>query len=309
MTRTLLQRVLPALVSVGILVFVFWGVDVGELREALSWRVVLVLVPAFLAYGAATLWIEAIAIERLLSDTENRLDRWTTARIKCASYLLGIVNYALGVGALTVLLQRRAGIAMGRAASVVLLITSADILVVLGLAGLATLSIQAEGAGLRLTLFAAATLGFAGGLALLRTDADLGPLERMRNLSLFAGLRVLPLPRLVELFALRLVFSGCFVSICAAGFFAFDVHPPLATLVAGVLIVAMVGALPIAIAGIGTSQAAFVYLFPDYAPRETLLAMSIAIQLGMIALRGGMGLLFAREFTQEALRDARSVPA
>ena len=37
--------------------------------------------------------------------------------------------------------------------------------------------------------------------------------------------------------------------------------------------------------------------------------MSVTLSFGMIVLRGGMGLLFAREFTQEALRDARSVPA
>jgi len=298
-----------ALVSVGILVFVFRDVDASALWATLSWRIVLVLGSAFAFYAAATLWIEAVAIERLLSDTENRLDRWTTARIKCASYLLGIVHYALGVGALTVLLQRRAAIAMGRAASVVLLISSVDILVVLGLAGVATLSMQAEGAGLQLGLFALAAAGFCGGLALLRTDADLGPLERVRSLSLFAGLRSLPLARLAELFALRLAFSSCFVTICASGFYAFDVHPPLGTLVAGVLIVAVVGALPIAVAGLGTTQAAFLYLFSDYASRETLLAMSVALSVGLITLRGSMGLLFAREFTQEALRDARSVPA
>jgi uncharacterized membrane protein YbhN (UPF0104 family) len=309
MMRTFLQRVLPALVSLGILGFVFRDVDPAAIWDTLSWRVALVLGPAMMLYAAATLWIEAVAIERLLSDTENRLDRWTTARIKCASYLLGIVHYALGVGALTVLLQRRAGIAMGRAASVVLLISSADILVVLGLAGGATLAMRAEGGALQLGLFALAAAGFGGGLALLRTEAELGPLERIRSLSLFAGLRTLPLARLAELFALRVGFSACFVGVCAAAFFAFDVHPPFGTLVAGVLIVAVVGALPIAVAGLGTTQAAFLYLFSDHASRETLLAMSVALSVSIIALRGTMGMLLAREYTQEALRDARSQPA
>lgn len=309
MLRTLVQRILPAVVSLGVLVFVFRDIDTSALFAALSWRVVAVLTPGFLLYAAVTLWIEAVGIERLLSDTENRLDRWTTARIKCASYLLGIVHYALGIGALTVLLQRRAAIPLGRAASVVLLISSVDILVVLGLAGLATLSMRADEATLQLGLFALAVAGFWGGLALLRTRADLGPLERVRALSLFVGLRTLPLARLAELFALRLAFSICFVAICGSGFLAFGVEAPVPTVIAGVLIVAVVAALPIAIAGLGTSQAAFLYLFSDYASRETLLAMSVTLSIGMIMLRGTMGLLLAREFTREALRDAGSMPA
>jgi hypothetical protein len=91
-----------------------------------------------------------------------------------------------------------------------------------------------------------------------------------------------------------------------AGFVAFDVWPPLPQLVAGVLIVAVVGAIPVAVAGLGTTQAAFVYLFHDYAPRETLLAMSLILTLGLLTLRAGMGMLFAREFTREALLETRS---
>ena len=71
------------------------------------------------------------------------------------------------------------------------------------------------------------------------------------------------------------------------------------------LIVALVAAIPIAVAGLGTSQAAFLYLFESYAPPETLLAMSLVLSAGMLTLRALMGVAFAREFTREALRETR----
>lgn len=298
------RRVLPAIVSVGILVWLMRGIDAAALVAALSWRVAGVMTTAMIVYGALTLWIEAVSITRLLEDVPAHLSRWMTARIKCASYLLGILHYALGAAALSLLLQRRAELSLGRAASIVVLVSAADLVVVLCLAGMGTLSLQ-SGPGLHAGVLLLGIAGFFGGLTLLRLPASLGPLDRLRQLSLFEGLRTVPVARLAELFALRLAFAACFVSVCGSAFYAFEVQAPLIEIVAGVLIVALVAALPIAVAGLGTSQAAFVYLFADYASQEQLLAMSLVLSAGMLLLRGVMGALFAREFTREALRDAR----
>jgi uncharacterized membrane protein YbhN (UPF0104 family) len=213
------------------------------------------------------------------------------------------------VAALSVLLQRRAGLPLGRAASVVLLISSVDLLVVLGLAGIATAWMQSGAPAVNAGALFVALAGFFGGLALLRTPASLGPLDRLRALSIFEGMRTVPAARLAELFALRVFFAVCFVSICVAAFAAFRVHAPLVVMVAGVLIVAVVAAIPIAVAGLGTSQAAFLYLFQDYASQETLLAMSLILSAGMLGLRALMGAVFAREFTREALRETRGAAA
>jgi hypothetical protein len=50
---------------------------------------------------------------------------------------------------------------------------------------------------------------------------------------------------------------------------------------------------------------AFVYLFRHWAGPEQLLACSLTLSAGIIVLRAGIGLLFARELTREALVAAR----
>ena len=40
-----------------------------------------------------------------------------------------------------------------------------------------------------------------------------------------------------------------------------------------------------------------------------MLALSLALTVGMIALRAGMGLVMAREFTREVLEETRATEA
>lgn len=304
--KLLLQRALPVVVSVGVLVWLLHSVDLGGVVDALSARAVQVILPSLLAYGAVTLVIEALSITRLVEASRGELGGWVAARIKCASYLLGIVHYALGAGALAVLLRRRAGLPLGEAASLVVLISSADLVVVLGLAATGAALVETSAPTIQAGVLGFALAGFFGGLAVLRTPRSLGPLDRLRALSIFEGLRTLPLARLGELLVLRVAFSASFVTVCWAAFYAFDLEAPLPQLVVGVLVVALVAALPIAVAGLGTSQAAFVYIFSDFGPPERLLAMSLVLSAGMLSLRALMGLVFAREFTREALRETRA---
>jgi uncharacterized membrane protein YbhN (UPF0104 family) len=304
-TRATLRRLLPVAVSTVTLAWVLTRFDVRELRELLSWNVLLVLLPTLLGYGAATLWIEAHSILRLLGSPPPDFRAWTAARIKCASYLLAILNYALGGAALTVLLRRRAGIGLGESASVVLLISLTDLLLVLLLGAVAAATLEAEGPVVRAGVVAVAGVGFFGGLLLLRMPASLGPLERIRSLSVFDALRKAPVRRLAELAALRLLFSICFIGVAGATFYAFDIPISTSRLVVGMMVLAVVGALPIAVAGLGTGQIAAVYVFRGIAPEGVLVAVSLVLSAGLIGLRAGMGLLFAREFTREALEQTR----
>lgn len=303
MSRAALQRALPVLVSVGVLLFLFGRMDLAELTDSLTWRVAAVMTSSFLVYGAATLLLEAVSLRLLLKAPPGEFGLWIAARLKSASYLVGILNYALGAGALALLLRRHTRLSLGEAASLVLLISSSDLVVVLGMAGAGAALVEASAPTVQAGVIAAAMLAFFGGLALLRVPGSLGAFDRIRSLAIFEGLRTVPLPRLGTLLVLRVCFTSCFVGVCAASFYAFDVRPPLAELIVGVLVVAVVAGVPIAVAGLGTSQAAFLFIFADYAPQEVLLAQSLALTACMLALRGAMGLVFAREFTREVLRE------
>jgi hypothetical protein len=304
-----LSQLLPIAVSVGALVWLLHGVDLHALWAAVNARVAHIMIPALVAFCAVTLWIEAMSIHRLVANPPPSFGLWNAARIKCASYLPGLVHYTLGLGGLAVLLRRRTGLSLGEAFGLVLLISSVDLVVVLVAASSSAAVLGVQPRSLRTGLVALVIVGFFAGLALLRSRASLGPLERVRSLSIFEGLRRVPVGRLAELFTLRVLFSACFVAGCASAFAAFEIYPAPARLVGGIMLIALVAALPIAVSGLGTSQAAFLYLFGGDAPAEQLLAMSLVLSFGIIGLRAAMGLCFARELTREALHEARIAQA
>ena len=303
--RQRIRAALPLAFSVGVLTWLFTRVDLATVARSVDARVVAVMVPAMALYGAATLWLEALSIRRMLPAHVPGFGLWKAARVKCASYLPGLLHYTLGIGTVAVLLRRQTGLRLGEAASTIATITGTDLLVVTTSAAAAAAASGLEAGGLRTGIVALLPLAFGGGLTLLRAPFSLGPLDRLRELAIFQGLRHTPLPRLAELLGLRTVFCCCFIAGCASAFFAFEISVPFATLITGTLLVALVSTLPIAVAGLGTSQAAFVYLFGDYAPDETLLALSLVLSFAMLALRALMGLVFARELTREALSEAQ----
>lgn len=303
-----LRRTLPFAVSAAILAFLLARVDTSAVAQELRPRALVVLAIAVLAYGTIALGLEAISLARVTAAAGARLPLATCARLKAASYPLSLLHYGLGAAAMTVLLHRRARLPVSNAAGMVLLLSSLDlgVLLALGLAGAAFL--ETETAALRAGVVGGAVLAIAGGFALLRAPITLGPLERLRRLAVFDALRQASARLLAELACLRLLFVLSFVALGAVALAAFDVRVPAGDLVVGVAVVALVAALPIALSGLGTGQAAFVVLFRPWADPERLLACSLALSAALIALRAALGLFFAREFTREALDATREAP-
>lgn len=293
-----LRRALPFLGSAAILSFLATRVDLHQVAAAVDGRSLVILGAALLVYGAVSLLLEAAALSRVLPA--GALTLGTAARIKAASYLLSVLHYTVGLGALSVLLKRRAGTELGRAAGVVLLLSALDLAILILLCIGAVTGSDAGPAAVRLPVVGGVVVALAVGFVLVRTPRSLGPLERIRTLSIFAALAETPLSRLVETAGLRLLFVASFISLVQAALLAFEIVVPVQDLVVGVAISSLLAVLPIAFAGLGTGQAAFLYVFREHADPETLLASSLLLSVGIIGLRAGIGALFAREFAREA---------
>lgn len=295
-----LRALLPFVVTAASFYAISHRVDWLDAFAHIHADALVVLLPALVGWAALSLWIDAVSLLRS-GPGPARASFAAMARLKAATYPLGILHYALGAGALVVLLRRRAGLALADATGTVMLIAAFDLLALLLVAAGAGAWVASEGAGLRAGILLVALVGAPLGLWLLRTPARLGPLEALRGFGMLRAARDLPTPQLLQLLGLRLLFVVVFVALGGAALVSFGVRPALGTLVVGFAQVALVAALPIAVAGLGTSQAAFLYVFRSLAPADELLACSVALSAGMIAVRVGLGALFAREFSLPAV--------
>ena len=100
--KKILRWLAPFVITTAALVWVFQGIDFGSVAARLTPTALGTMIPALLAFGAVALWIEAECLVLLLPASREVFDRGTAARIKAASYAVGMLNYALGVAALSV---------------------------------------------------------------------------------------------------------------------------------------------------------------------------------------------------------------
>lgn len=295
----LAKRILPFVVSAVILGALLATVDVARVFGQMDGRMASIFLPSLLVFGAVSLALEAITL--VWVTPHGVLTPWTAARVKAASYLPSLIHYALGVGTVSLLLSRRSGMSLADAAGVVALISLFDLGLVLLLTAFGAAPVGIESPAVQVGVVAGAIGLIALGFVFLRAPVSLGPLDRIRELEIFRAARSTPIPALIVLGLLRLAFIGTFASLAWASLVAFGVEVPLVELLVNFAAVTLVSMIPIAVAGLGTSQVAFVYFFAPFADEETLLACSLTLSGGLILLRAAIGVLFAREFTREAL--------
>lgn len=303
------KRVAKWLLPVAVSAAAFWlllrQIDFAAVLQHADAGIAAKLIPVVLAYGALSLWIEAQTLSLLAAPSSSVLGKWTCAKMKAASYPLGLLNYALGAGGLTYLLRRRGGLRISEAAGIVMLIALFDLGLLLLLSALGVMLLSTQKVALQIGVIAVGMIGIAAGFAFLRTPISMGPLDRIRDLELFRAARETPMDRLAVLALLRLGFVVSFILLCGTALAVFDIWVPPGDLAVGVAAVSLVASLPIAVAGLGTGQLAFVYMFRHWGSPEILLASNLALTAGLILMRAGTGLIFAREFTREALAAAR----
>jgi len=306
--RNLFQKIAPFLMSFAAIAYLVTTIDLRAAFSHIDAHAALILIPALLAYGVVSLLIEAFTLICLVPAGASRFGVWTASRVKAATYLMNVLHIAIGAGALTVLLRKRAGIGLIEAAGIVILIMMFDLgmLLIMVALGITLLSTSAPALQIGLILLLIGII--CGGFAILRAPLAMGPLDRVREHRLFRAARTTDTKHLLETGILRLAFVSSFLSLGWAAFRAFGLVVPLGDFLVNFSAVALVAALP-SVAGIGPSQVGMVEFFSPFADRETLLACSIALSAGIILLRAGTGLLFAREFTREAYaarEDART---
>lgn len=241
---------------------------------------------------------------------------------RAASYVVGFFNTNAGRGTLALHLARRLGSPFLQLGSTVLFLVLSEYLHLVAWATIGIVQIRSEVArelvwgpplvaAVWLSVFTYSRLTpvhSAGsdsrphGVTARIARALLAP----RGWALLRTFRLAPARRYVEIVLLRAPMF--FVSLClhyiAAR--AFGLSIPLLALVAFLPVIFMIAALPITVARLGTTQAAWVFFFGPYADPPTLLAFSLAAHLTFVATRALLGVAFLPRAYSE-IRDPQAV--
>jgi len=238
------------------------------------------------------LW-DTLILKRVLAWFHGDVPYTVLLPVRAASYVVGFFNTNAGRGALAAFLWRRLDAPFLELGSTVifLVITEYTQLVLWALVGVFGFRTEVTAS---LMPVATAIAGFwVLFLAYTRTDvtpARLRLLAAPRQWQLCRTFRLATMNRYVRIVALRAPMF--LVSVCAHYFaaHAFRIYIPFGQLLTFLPVIFMAAALPITVAHLGTTQAAWLYFFDQYAPAPQLLAFSLVAHLTFSLTRAFLGL-------------------
>jgi hypothetical protein len=310
-----LSRIWPIVLTVAIFVIIFLRIPFDRFLVALAGARLLPFFALMAAFSLFYFAMDTFILLKMIRWFHGPLSYRDLLPARASTYLVSIVNTQLAQGALALYIHRRFLTPLGEITGTVAVLILLEVTQLVLFATAAMLSLPSDMPRELFLAPVALAAGWAALALLLRGPAEssLRGLSRLRRSAIFRTFRAARPAQLLAILALKApaFVAGVFVHHTALGLFG--IHIPILRLFAFLPIVFMVAALPITVAHLGTSQAAWIFFFADRAPEANLLAYSLASHLTFMLANGTLGLVFlpraySELFGSRATAERRPAP-
>lgn len=301
------RRLLPPVITALIFAFIFRRIPFGKFVESLRGadypRFLILMVPNSLFYFA---W-DTLVLALLMRWFHGPIRYRDLLPVRAVTYVVSLMNTQLARGAMAFYLTRQLRAPFFQITSTVLFSVLVEMahLAIWATCGILSFPSQMPpglfwlpiGFALFWVFFLLyARLDFAPWRVLVSVATRFAPSlrgrVRFRQWSIFRTFDQAPLKRYVQLVLLRAPMFFVSLVIHYLALKTFGIEIPFVRMVAFLPIVFMLAALPITVAHLGTTQAAWIFFFRDYAAGSQLLAYSLASHLAFMLTRAILGLIF-----------------
>jgi hypothetical protein len=275
--RRKLGTVFAWTITIGILIYLFRTIPLAKVGEAIGaaywWAV-----PASALIVLAVYAADSFAILKTFGWFVAPLTYREVLVVRGATYLLALVNYTIGQGAIIYFVKRSRGVPILRGTAAVLLVMGVNVLMLLVLASVGLLVSADVPPMLRMVVL----LAYAG-LAVYVVLVALRPGWLARR-PIFDVLLSAGVGGHLRAMAVRVPHIFTLLALSWVSMAAFGVVIPIAKAILCLPIVYFVAVLPISVQGLGTSQALMIHFFSEYAPGTTAEARWAAVlAAGLVA--------------------------
>jgi uncharacterized membrane protein YbhN (UPF0104 family) len=306
------MRIVPWLVTVGIFVVLFQRVPLAEVLATLQRVHLAQYLALMVSYSLLYCGIDAFVLSRVLLWFHARVPYRRVLPVRAAAYILALLNPGLGQGAVAFALHRREGIPFLEVAGSLLFLA---VLEVCQLALYAALGIFGFHPHLRAAFVPVyAILGASLGVALVCLRREIDPValaltgigrwrtgdpayrapSRLPRTGILHAFRQARLRHYLLILCYKAPNFLLAVVVHYLALQLFGVYIPFVNLLGFLPIVFLVASLPVTVAHLGTSQAAWIYFFSAYGAEPQLLAYSLVAHVTFMVLNGLIGVSFLR---------------
>jgi len=310
---TQLKRALPWLLSVAIVCYLFWSVDLDAVIAAVAGAevgtLVLIMVlsaPVILAADAVTLWL-------LFSRLMTRFPLGEVLAIKGVSYFFNAITYSAGTGGIAYLVHRRWGAGFLHALSALLWLNFIDLmtLMILVTAGLA-LAGDLLPDPLRTQLpyvLAVGALISVGAIVYWRLGVNFLVLGRLRSWRIFRAFADATMADYGVMIASRAAFIGVYIVLTWLLLPTFQIEVPVLLLLIYLPIGTFVQIIPASVSGLGAVQVVLIALYAPHVAatiadgEAQVLAFTTFMGPATTLVRIGLGYFFVRTVMRKVMGD------
>jgi Lysylphosphatidylglycerol synthase TM region len=317
-TTPIWRKAIPYLGTLAIFALIFWRIPIRKVEQALSQVPVLDFLAVFMPYSLFYCAIDSACLTWVVRRFNARMDYRDILPIRASMYVLALINTSLAQGGVAYYLHRKAGVSFLSALSSVLFIAMLEIYQLFLFSTLGVIFYTPVGdaqmrivAILRVVYIAA--WGLLAGIMIFFAVARRS--TRIRNwvetgragalLATFIAARPL------DYLAVLSIKAPTFLASVVAQYYAlalYGIAIPFAKLMLFLPLVFLAAALPISVAHLGTSQAAWLLFFSSNATPAKIVAYSLAAQLTFMLCNALIGLVFLPRASRE-LTALRAEPA
>ena len=311
--RQRLVKLLPWVITLAIFFFIFRRVPVPELLEALQQASLLPYLALMAPYSMIYCLVDAFVLTRAITWFNKPVRYARVLPVRAAAYILSLLNPGLGQGGTAFYIHRREGVPFFEMAGSIVFLVVIEFGQLALYAAIGIFIVQPELAAVFAPFYVIFVAAFA--IVLVYIRHGLGPLARaVLTLCRLAGRQVDParlaarpgahILRALQIAGVRHYLLALLYK--APNFFLailvhylavqqFGLQIPFLALLAFLPVVFLAASLPITVAHLGTSQAAWLFFFSAYGAEARLLAYSLAAHFTFMMLNSLIGLCFLRQ--------------
>ncbi|HNY64664.1 MAG TPA: lysylphosphatidylglycerol synthase transmembrane domain-containing protein [Deltaproteobacteria bacterium] len=288
------KRALPFATAGAIITYLFVHIDMHRFLAALLGADISLYLPWLVAFIVITFLLDTQNLALVLKEFRHPIAFRSALGIRGGTYLLMTIDHTLGLGALAYYLKHELAIPVMRSTGVMLFFNTITQLTLTIMATIGLILVPPSSLPLR--YFFILCIGFLGSVlifvAAMKKLPSRGCGSRIRDLNLLKVFHEASWRSYCSLILWRGVYYLVFIGFFYIALRAFHMHVPLSILTAYVPIILMVVSMPITPCGLGTAQAAMLYLFGDYGPSGTIMAFGLTYSTSILLLRSVIGLIF-----------------
>lgn len=290
------KRILPLVIGGGILAYLFGKIDMRQCYEALARADLLAYAPLMIGFAMLSFLVDTQNLREMLRHFHYPISFRNALNIRGVTYLLMTIDYSLSLGALVYYLKRDLSIPVMRSTSLMLFFNAVThfALVIMTIVGLAILMPASRLLQSFLVFCICLAVFNVLLVAVLKMLPERGFMFKIKNLNMIRTFHEASWTSFWVLVFWRAIYYALFIVFFYAAFRAFHMEIPIITLLAYIPIILLVISLPIAPCGLGSTQAAMIYLFGEYGTIENIMALGLTYSTSIIVFRSLIGLVFAK---------------